>query len=759
MNKMKVAPKLFALGVISAAVLAACGGGGGGGMAAVAGSSPSIGGTASKGIISGATVTAYCGGKNATPQVILGTATTAADGSYNITYASTCNSPVEVVLTPTPGNNPGTMYDEATGTNVNLPAGFSLSAYIANPGSTITTPITPFTDMAAQVLDNSKTAPNPNSVSAAINAVIKTALGGDAQLYNLKPLNPKDAVNGSAEDKKLSTLLTAIATRAQKLGNVNLALDELRTSATSSISITQNGDAQLNNGASSPAAVMNQDIADAQNYEQNNQLGDSNAKTLVQNEGSSVTQTTTTITPGVVGPTTAGITAANALFASLRTNLVLLSNSGKTGFFDTQVSAVRTDFKGIGKTQRDFSQFLSMEHTARNLLNNAANLPYTMIYTPTGPATGFQSFGKGGTCTILQQNQSSVSCMWGFEYTSPSATGTVTATSHQTTITPGATAGAFNWSDTVQTTIFNLNSMPQTPPAPTSGNSETGTMTNVPGSITYQGNLGGLDPAADHSSINISANETLNADSAGHTKLALTGTISNQDASNNNLLSLAVNAGSNILAIPATLAAKAQPFSATLVGTATTPNYQFNGSMAMSNFTQDLSGQYVIPSNATFTGSISGMGTQASVGQFMSGTLTETANISNYDSTKPVSTTNYKSLNFNFSGNIVVNTVSPAVKYTLGFTLDESVFGQRGVTFTYTDPSNNTVTVTRSGATPNTLTATFGGTNGITVDLTQNGGSYSGSVYSGDPTNTANLIGNISGKTVNFNDGSFITLM
>ncbi len=764
MNRTNIAPRLFALGVISAAVLAACGGGGGGGVAAVAGSSPSIGGVAAKGIISGATVTAYCGGINANPQVILGTATTQADGSYSITYASTCNSPVEVVLTnPNPG--PGvTMYNEATGKTIQLPANFSLSAYIANPGSTITTPITPFTDMAAQVLDKNKTVPTATNVNSAINAIIKTALGGDAQLYSLKPMNPVDALKGNTEDKKLSTLLTAIATRAQTLGgNVIAALDELRNSATSSISIGQNGDAQLTTpgaGASSPAAVLNQDITDAQTYEQNNQLGDSNAKTLVQNEGDSVTQTTTTITPGVIGPTTSGITAANALFTSLRTNLILLSNSGKTGLFDTQVSAVKTDFHGLKGTEKNFSDFLHTASTAKYLLKNAATLTYSMIVdpnNPTGPQVmAFQSVGKGGMCTIYQTNQSQVSCTWGGQ--APAMVGgNMVFSMHQTTFSPGATPGVFDWSDVLQTTTFSM----AAPPTTVSGTTQTGTITNPSSAntISLSGNLGALDPAADHSSINITATETLNADSAGHTRLDLTGTLSNQDANNNKLLTLALNTGTNILAIPGTLSTNAQPYSANIVGTATTPNYQFDGTLAMSGFAQDLSGKYVTPASSSFTGSITGMGAQASVGKFMSGTLTESDNISNYDATKPVSASNYKSLTFNFNGNIVVNNVSPAMTYTLGFTLDETVFGQRAITFTYTDPSNNTITVRRDGATPNTLTATSGGVNGISVVLTQNGASYSGSVYSGDSSNPANLIGNISGKTVDFNDGSFITLM
>lgn len=264
------------------ALLAACGGGGGSSAAAPS----SIGGVASKGIISGATVTAYCGGTNAT-SAVLGTATTAADGSYSITPNATCALPVEIVLTPASGT---LMFDEATGHSVSLPFGFSLKAYIATMSGAITAHITPFTSMAAAVIDASSSVPSAANVGAAINAVVSSVLGGDDQLYNAKPVNPASAVASTdPEVKKLSALLTAISAHANSLylaasgvtgasavadtGTATLqALMELEDSAKATISITAASGVTTHtpiSGASAPADILTQDVADSRSHTNN----------------------------------------------------------------------------------------------------------------------------------------------------------------------------------------------------------------------------------------------------------------------------------------------------------------------------------------------------------------------------------------------------------------------------------------------------------------------------------------------------------
>ncbi len=699
---------------------------------------------ASKGIISGATVTAYCGGQKASPQVVIGTATTDANGNYSITPTATCALPVEVVLTPKAG---ATMLDEATGLPVTLPSTFTMRAYIANPGTTISTNITPFTDMAATAVNNSSSAPSAANVGAAINAVVKSVLGGDDLLYNAKPVKPADANSSTdPEVKKLSALLTAISAHANSLLITNaagatdtgsatlLALKELEDSARTTITVSSTG-ASVTAATGSllaPADIMNHDITDA---------GFTTYNANPDAEKIATSAPILTVYTGPITATTPGITTATKLFTSLRSNLVLLSNSGKTGFIDTQVSAIRTGgFNGMGRTITGIDQFGYMASTARDLLRN--------------PGISMQ-MSKGGYCTV--SSPALVSCSWGMN-SSVDVSGNFVTLIHQTTFNPTAAATpgtSYDWSDQLQTTTYNP-SNPFATTTPTASNSFTGTVTTSSGSasnfIAFNGNVAGLDSTADHSNISLTGTET----TVGSNKvLALTGGVNNYDASNVSQLALTFGAGSQIVAIPGTATTSAQPVSANIIITAASPSYQFDGKLTIPSFVQDTSQTSQLPGSLTFTGSITNL-TNATVGKFMTGTMSETTTLTGYNATLPISSTNFKKLNFVFAGSVINGTVTPATTYTVGLNVDETVYAQRGLSFTYTDPSGNAVTVSttiQNGSTPTTLTASSGG---VTVIFTKGSG---GQVFAGDPTNAANLIGTISANTVNFTDGSFISLM
>ncbi len=722
-----------------AGLLTACGGGGGSAATSSLSSVP-LTGIASKGIISGATVTAYCGGSKASPQVVLGTATTDANGNYSITPSAACSLPVEVVLTPKAGAN---MLDEATGNTVPLPSTFKMSAYIANPGATLTTNITPFTDMAASVINNSGTSPNATNVGAAINAVIASALGGDDQLYNAKPMTPTAAAaSGDIEVKKLSALLTAISAHANSLVLANpsstntsaailQALQELDTAATSTITIST-GTATIApvSPGSAPADILNHDISDAQNSTDD---PNTEAQTIAGSAPPLPAPPSLGSTPIPVTTTTPGIAAAKTLFTNLRTNLVLLSNSSNTGFVDTEVSAMRTSsFQGLGRTVNNVEAFVASASHARYLMQNYATLQYQ---------NGFAYYNSkgGGMCSIAQTNPTHVTCNWG--WLSNPATGAVTI--HQTTFTPTGT-GTLGWSDQLQ----NASSLALL------GSAYAGTVTSSGSTNTnnlvlgFTGTVAGLDLTAVSSTItNLGGTESING---ANTILALTGNVVNLDASNAHLLTLSFGAGSQLIGTTPTSTAPSQPVSANIVVNAVAPAYSFAGTLAITNFVSDLSGQYVKPGSVSFTGSITDATHSAS--PFITGTLTETTDLSAFNGTLPLSTSNFPKHTFGFAGSLVNFTASPVMTYTVNLTDDETVYGERGLSFTYTDPSNNTVTISQNGSTPTTITAT---SNGVTVVYTKGTG---GKVYSGDPTNPANQIGTISPKVVSFDDGSVISL-
>ena len=712
-----------------AALLTACGGGGG--TAATSSlSSSALTGIASKGIISGATVTAYCGGSKA--NVVIGTATTDTNGNYSITPSTTCSLPVEVVLTPKAG---ATMFDEATNQPVPLPASFKMRAYIANPSTTLTTNITPFSDMAASVIDASSTSPNAANVDAAINAVIAAALGGDDQLYNAKPMKPTDAAaSDDTEVKKLSALLTAISAHANSLvlaksstdtGTATLlALEELDKAATSTITISADNASIINppSGILSPADILNQDITDAQNSTDDPNM---EAETIASSAPTLVVPP-----PGIVIATTPGIASAKTLFTNLRTNLVLLSNSTKTGFVDNEVSSMKTSsFQGLGRTVNNVDAFGSAASHASYLLQNASTLTYT---------NGLAYYNSKGSSCSIAYGASQVSCNWGGMYNATTGAFAI----HQTIFTLAST-GSLNWSDQLQ----NASGVPTGSTYPGTVTSSGTNGTNAV--LTFNGTVAGLDLTAVSSQINnLSGMESI---SGANTILALTGNVVNYDGSNNALLTLSFRAGSQIVGTTPTATAPSQPVSANIAVNAVTPAYSFAGMLTITNFVHDISGQYVKPGSVTFTGSITDLIHNAT-SPFITGKLTETTDLSAFDGTQPLSPTNFPKHTFGFAGTLVNFYASPVMTYTVNLTDDETVYGQRGLTFTYTDPNNNSVTISQNGYAPTTITAT---SNGVTVVYIKGTG---GKVFSGDPTVPENQIGTISPKVVSFDDGSFFSL-
>lgn len=739
-NSLKIKQSLLTALTISAALtLSACGGGSGGTAATTSTSSSGtpITGVASKGIISGATVTAYCGGQKASPQVIIGTATTDANGNYSLTPTSTCALPVEVVLTPKTGAQ---MLDEATGLLVTLPSTFTMRAYIANPGTTISTNITPFTNMAAAAINASSSAPSAANVGAAINAVIKSVLGGDDLLYSAKPKKPADAAAGTLEEKKLSALLTAISSHANSLLKTGatgatdtgsamlLALKELDDSATATITVSSTGASVIaaTGGKLAPSDIMNHDKLEAEDHTIN-----------TNTDAQSITSFAPILTvyTGPITATTPGITTAKALFTSLRTNLVLLSKSDKTGFMDTQVSAVRTDMKGFKHTSKGVADFMSISKHAIDLFRNF----------PTGLPPTFASSYKSGMCYPDLTTPTSIDCYWGDNFGIDGS-----GTDHFTILTPG-TANTYNWSDTLETYIGWAPTPASTSPVQTGTVTATYTTGGGLNSIAFNGTVAPLDSTADHSNVTFAANV---ATVSGNDVLTTTGGVTNyaDAAGTNSLLTLTFGTGSNVVVTPpASPTGSATFVSATFVGIAKSVNYQFDGNLTTTGIVTDTSSKMTVPASASFTGSITDV-TNAAVGKFMTGTMTETTNLTGYDATLLTSPANFKKLNFVFNGSIVNGTVTPAMTYAVNMTIDETVFGQKGLTLTYTDPSNNAVTIARNSSTPNALIATSGG---ITVNYTPGVGGY---VFSGDATNPANQIGTISAKIANFTDGSFISL-
>lgn len=747
MKKGNFAPKLLGLGVISAAVLAACGGGGS--SSALAPASTSVSGVASKGIISGALVTAYCTAASG-PSAVLGTATTGADGSYTITYTGSCSTPVHLVMTiPASGAQ---MFDEVTGQNSAVQAGaLTLNSFLSSSASTNQAQITPFTDMAAAVISNAiaasgASALNSSTVGAAITAVQQQLFPSNPNLYYVKPVTPASAAAATGttavQQKQLSALLTSIAARAHKDhgGDFESAMQELETSIKASTQITTiSGNVVANvavpAGVSSPTAIMNQAISDAQSIP----ISDAEAARQIQDDSSGLVPTTPV--SGTISAPTPGLTAAKNLIDSLRTNLKQLSNSSNTGFLNTQIASLKPDFKGVGHTASGVIDFMRVSGLASGAFgylqqNPNTTLPYTV-------------YGKGGTsCTYA--TGTGMTCTWGYGVNPTTGmpyfhTTVFTVTSPTSTSTYPQTY-TLKWTDNSSFT-----------------GTQTKTLVDAAGDKTFMvsGDVGQLDGNSDHTTLNLAGKETVNAttgnieDAIDTAVSGVNNTVVNKDANSNALFTVTMNSG-NYVFFPGSATALSYPVSGSFnikavssIPTATN-NYEFDGTLNLPKFSADLSGTSYFP-DISFTGSITNL-TDSTVGKFMTGTLTETPDLSKFNTSQPTGPSNYKMETIAFNGSLTAPISGAAAAYKISNFieyLNHGAFDQTDISLTYTDPSGVaiSVTITKSPTGAGELKATG---NGITLDDKIGTG--------GTISDSTTQYGTVSGNQVNYTDGTFESL-
>src|SRR5690606_13171706 len=110
--------------MLAAGLLAGCGGGGGGDADAPAAANVTLSGTAAKGLMANATVTAHAVKADGTvDDAALGTATTDGHGAYQLVFDATKDQPYVIRVVATADT---THVDELTGTAKPLPAGFTM---------------------------------------------------------------------------------------------------------------------------------------------------------------------------------------------------------------------------------------------------------------------------------------------------------------------------------------------------------------------------------------------------------------------------------------------------------------------------------------------------------------------------------------------------------------------------------------------------------------------------------------------------------
>ncbi len=216
---MKTLQILLASLILS--ILAACGGGGGGGGTVQGGGGAvqgSLSGTAIKGPVSNATVTAYAI-SNGQMGSQIATTTTNSNGSFTMNTGS-YNGPMMLQV------NNGSYTDEATGSTMTMGAGNVMTALIpaVTAGETVSgiqvTPVTAMAQTMAQHMAGGMTAANIAAANTAMGNYFSVS-----DILHTQPMNPLVNNSGTAagvtQDMKNYGMVMAAMSQSAKTLNMN----------------------------------------------------------------------------------------------------------------------------------------------------------------------------------------------------------------------------------------------------------------------------------------------------------------------------------------------------------------------------------------------------------------------------------------------------------------------------------------------------------------------------------------------------------
>ena len=447
--------------------------------------------------------------------------------------------------------------------------------------------------------------------------------------------------------------------------------------------------------------------------------------------GTSVSNAVASATTNGAAAVTAApmVTSAKALLKTVRADFVM------------QASGVQADMNSIISPFQEAQNFALFLYQGSMLASNGT-------FTATANTQIFKSVTVNGWPCVLMSVTSgtgTVVCQW------PNNNGSAASTIHQLTITgPNVAAstggldltpqGNYTWSDTIVPSITLLNSsvLGTTVSGVTPA---TGTAVGSTTNVTLNGNiLPGEGPTSTHSLTtftSLAVTETVNV-AANTNTFAMTGSIAEMSGTTS-VDSITLSTGSNMVQN----ASKYTTVSANLVTQAKTQNYEFDGTVALSNFAPDMSSTTnPNPSyNAgtiSFTGSITGLNGNAALGKFLTTTgtgLAITSDRTKYDPSQALSSTNFPAETGTFAGTITDGTVTDSLAMTFS-TTNNTV----STTLVATDTtSKNSITVVENG--------TITGTAAVTVNL---GANTTGKVSYSNASTSLTQIGTISGGVVTF---------
>ncbi|MFY9260052.1 MAG: hypothetical protein WAO71_06010 [Gallionella sp.] len=784
-----------ALGITLSALLSACGGGGGSAaVGGATGNSMTLNATPALGaFVDGATVIVFdASGKECSRAK---TATGSAALTINTT---TCVAPL-VVQAGVVGDQ---YFNEATGANAAI-AGSGVRAVL--PAATaVPFGITALTEIAAAGLINASGVVTANAAAiTARNNTVATLLS-----------------NGNVTDPLAVPAAASLTRQASNAYGAVLAMLANLVSGRDPESIAHDLGADFSDdvwdGMRGATAVS---TPAATNFGVSMVAAEGRAASHV-NAASAPTLAFTNYTPtsGVAAQVTATasnggvtpITTAKNLFRSLRTSFAQLSNPSRTGFADVEMQTARNNLNTTTSPQlNNVLDKMSVMNKGIHLMESVkttglAGLP-VCVATINFPACQISNTMNPGLVAVYSSghiNRTIFSCISNFLPPAQFVAGALPANisvscssgnadiplwtsssatyyTFNSTITPATTANTYNY---VSWSVADTRYFATAPNTRITGANYAGTATQsgvMNRTIAFNGDIAanGVNYAYNHVVMNSTRTYPSGAAPAGTpagfalAKYDATGTITGMQANGTALGSLALLAGSSSSHLedvngnpPTTLLARNLGQTATLIVKATALGTQLDGTLTESAVMCDVSGFYCKPTNLSFTGSITNTANTA-VGQFFTGTLTDTRDFTAYDITQMPSNTNRIKDRGTFSGSVTNNTVVPAAVYRVTLNEDRTVNGQNTASLIFNDPSGNTVTA-NAVILNNTPTQTFNLTSGTVVGVLSRTpttlgitSGLTGNLYvGGTPTAPGTLIGTLNGTTVNYTDGTFTTL-
>lgn len=504
------------------------------------------------------------------------------------------------------------------------------------------------------------------------------------------------------------------------------------------------------------------------------------------------------VNPPVQNP----IQVATALFNTLRTDLLSLSNTNKDGFLDKKLKDAQTDFStnaDLGAFKRVIDAMGQAAKMSASLQINAVTFPTTNAGlklvnefsggSPTVPSisyylssTGYQliadssgklyrvrtssidNFSLNYACFADIANYKIVTCFldWIDLTTTTTATGT-TRNYLGFQITETAVSGAtrtYSWkSGTIQRAVVSATTVasdtfvgtPLTGTTTASFNANVSPPVNMGiTAATLKGDVMPFNTNVAKAVLDITENETI--DAASNVKTTnLSGTVTKVMTSGGaTAVTMAILSGSQGLEqMPAKT-----PISMKLITQIKTAAFQYDGTLSAGSFGADKTGGNFTAGTMTFNGTVSTLAGGVAT-EFLNGALTaKLTNHANFDSTKPVSATNFEPMTGSFEGKVT----NAGTVYDLLFTIDGTAYDPQKVTLAYTKATSKLITVNATvynfpPTGRNTLTAS-NADGSITISVSQGPNGAIGTVNSG-----STKIGDITGNKVVFTDGTFLTFI